>query len=108
MLVKLCFVLALLILTTATAPLSLALSSTPVTVHDAYFYAVLGIDKNATQTDIRRAYHAKSKALHPDRGVSPSAFTELVEVRWTVVHCCRYCKESCIFDQRLDLQQHLL
>jgi curved DNA-binding protein CbpA len=40
-------------------------------------YAVLGIQKDATDTEIKRAYRKKSKSAHPDGGGSDAAFTEV-------------------------------
>ncbi|MBN9757761.1 Chaperone protein DnaJ [Pseudonocardia sp. Ae706_Ps2] len=36
-------------------------------------YAVLGVDPNADQTQIRRAYRRQALALHPDRNPEPDA-----------------------------------
>lgn len=37
----------------------------------------LGVDKNASQDDVRRAYRRRSKKEHPDAGGDPEAFKEL-------------------------------
>ena len=42
-------------------------------------YAVLGVGRDATDADIRRAYHALAQALHPDKHVS-SALREVCVV----------------------------
>uniref|UniRef100_A0A7E4UUH1 J domain-containing protein n=1 Tax=Panagrellus redivivus TaxID=6233 RepID=A0A7E4UUH1_PANRE len=40
-------------------------------------YTVLGVKKNATQMEIKKAYYAKSKLVHPDATGSSAAFLEL-------------------------------
>uniref|UniRef100_A0AC34EZM7 J domain-containing protein n=1 Tax=Panagrolaimus sp. ES5 TaxID=591445 RepID=A0AC34EZM7_9BILA len=40
-------------------------------------YEVLGVTKNATQTEIKKAYYTKSKLVHPDVTGSQDAFVEL-------------------------------
>ncbi len=42
-------------------------------------YKVLGVEKNATIAEIKRAYRAKAKILHPDANGSSEAFRELVQ-----------------------------
>lgn len=39
--------------------------------------SVLGLKENATLKDIKSAYRAKAKLLHPDKGGSEVAFIEL-------------------------------
>jgi len=44
------------------------------------YYSALGIDRQATPADIKKAYHRMSKDLHPDKNPSPTAnedFTKL-------------------------------
>jgi hypothetical protein len=44
------------------------------------YYAALGIDRQASPADIKKAYHRLSKDLHPDKNPSPTAnedFTKL-------------------------------
>ncbi|KNC55429.1 uncharacterized protein AMSG_12414 [Thecamonas trahens ATCC 50062] len=43
------------------------------------YYAVLGVAQDAAAADIRTAYKAKAKTLHPDKGGSHEAFTLLQE-----------------------------
>ncbi|HEV3480059.1 MAG TPA: DnaJ domain-containing protein [Gaiellaceae bacterium] len=45
------------------------------------FYDVLGVSKDADQESIRRAYRARSRALHPDASPEPdvAAFSELAD-----------------------------
>lgn len=40
-------------------------------------YDVLGVDKKATAADARRAYKAKAKKAHPDKGGTAEAFHQL-------------------------------
>jgi len=42
-------------------------------------YRTLGVAKGATAHDIRRAYRARARALHPDKGGDPAAFARLQE-----------------------------
>ena len=46
------------------------------------YFAVLGVPRNATTEDIKRAYREKARAYHPDINQSPDAadrFREIVE-----------------------------
>ncbi|ETN72595.1 DnaJ domain protein [Necator americanus] len=46
------------------------------------YYELLGVRKDATQAEIKAAFYAKSKELHPDKGSggdSSAAFVELKE-----------------------------
>lgn len=40
-------------------------------------YDVLGVDKNASQDDIKKAYHKKGKKAHTDKGGEHSEMTEI-------------------------------
>jgi molecular chaperone DnaJ len=43
------------------------------------YYEVLGLDKNATQSDIKKAYRRLAKEKHPDSGGSEDEFKEIAE-----------------------------
>ena len=45
------------------------------TVRD--LYDVLGVSKDATDADIKKAYRRKARELHPDQGGEEEAFKEL-------------------------------
>jgi Ca-activated chloride channel family protein len=45
------------------------------------FYNILGIPHNATQKEIRRAYHAAAQRLHPDVNTDPNAGTVFLKVQ---------------------------
>jgi hypothetical protein len=44
----------------------------------------LGLDRSATEDDVREAFRAQSKELHPDHGGNPAAFPRLRDAyeRW--------------------------
>ena len=55
---------------------------------DAGFYATLGVDPTASAAEVRRAYHAIAKKLHPDRvGQDEAARLEMAKVgeAWAVL-----------------------
>lgn len=51
------------------------------------YYKILGLDKSASEKDIKRAYRHLSKKFHPDKNpfVLPSPFSQLSFFQW------RYC-----------------
>jgi hypothetical protein len=42
------------------------------------YYEILGIQKNASLEDIKKAYRAKAKVLHPDKNKSPDAHENFI------------------------------
>ncbi|CAE6961976.1 ATJ2 [Symbiodinium natans] len=46
-------------------------------VNNSRFYELLGISKDASSTEIKKAYHKMAKTHHPDKGGDPDAFKEL-------------------------------
>src|SRR5690625_1482826 len=45
------------------------------------YYEVLGVDKNATKQEIRRAYRAKARKYHPDVNKAEDAKDKFIEVK---------------------------
>src|SRR3954468_20272546 len=44
------------------------------------YYEILGIGKSATEDDIKRAFRAKARQLHPDVNKAPDAESQFKEV----------------------------
>lgn len=42
------------------------------------FYELLGVNSNATQTELKKAYYQKARTDHPDKGGDPDKFKEIV------------------------------
>ena len=43
------------------------------------YYSILGVDKSATQNDIKKAYHKLAIKHHPDKGGNPDEFKKISE-----------------------------
>ncbi len=43
------------------------------------YYKILGVDRNATQEEIKKAFRAKAHEYHPDKGGDPEKFKEVNE-----------------------------
>lgn len=52
------------------------------------YYSILGIEKNATQQEIKKAFRTKAKEFHPDRNSAPNAEDEFKKVNqaYEVLH----------------------
>ena len=37
------------------------------------YYVVLGVDRNATDSQLKKAYHKKARTVHPDKNWAPQA-----------------------------------
>ena len=46
-------------------------------VDNSKFYEVLGVSKNATSDEIKKAYRKKALKEHPDKGGDPEKFKEI-------------------------------
>lgn len=53
-------------------------------MNEENFYTILGLEKNATQEDIKKAYREKSKKHHPDKGGSEDTFKKINEAYSTL------------------------
>jgi DnaJ family protein A protein 2 len=46
-------------------------------VNNTRYYEIFGVDKNATQQEIRKSYRKLAVKLHPDKGGDPAKFQEM-------------------------------
>ncbi len=42
------------------------------------YYEILGVDENATQEDIKKAYRKLAKENHPDKGGDEETFKKII------------------------------
>ena len=45
------------------------------------YYKVLGVSKNASEQEIKKAFRKLARTHHPDSGGSPEAFRKIVEAK---------------------------
>ena len=46
-------------------------------VDNKKYYDLIGVEKNASFADIKKAYRKKALQMHPDKGGDPNKFKEL-------------------------------
>ncbi len=44
------------------------------------YYEILGVDRGASDSDIRKAFHSKARTMHPDVSKDPDAEEKFKEV----------------------------
>jgi hypothetical protein len=44
------------------------------------YYSILGVDRNSSQADVKKAYFKKAKEFHPDVNKSPGAKEQFAEI----------------------------
>jgi hypothetical protein len=54
------------------------------------YFDILGVSRNASIDDVKKAYRQKAKLLHPDRNKSPDANERFVELKKAFEYACRY------------------
>jgi hypothetical protein len=57
---------------------------------DNEYYDILGINRQSSEYDIKKAYRRKAMELHPDRGGNPESFKKLTEA----YEVCRRCRNA--------------
>jgi len=53
-------------------------------VDNTRYYKLLGVEKNATEAQIIKAYRKKSMTMHPDKGGDVNAFQDLTLAKETL------------------------
>ncbi len=54
------------------------------------YFDILGVSRNASIDDVKKAYRQKAKLLHPDRNKSPDANERFVELKRAFEYACRF------------------
>ena len=49
----------------------------PGDIDNKRYYELLGVKKDASEDDIKKAFRKKALKMHPDKGGDPKAFQEL-------------------------------
>lgn len=50
------------------------------------YYEILGLDKNASESEVKKAYREKIKKHHPDVGGKKSEFTKIIDAKNNILN----------------------